>query len=261
MLTRRNAMLATGLILAPMRPLFGFGSKDFWNSKEPSDWSDKEVAKLLTQSPWAKEAIIDSHMGPQGSSSRGNRGGGMGGGAMGGMGGAGGAGGMGNGGGGIAGMGGGAGGMGGRGSVGDGEIGSDSMPRIKISVVWESAAPVRLARKVSSEADASYYVLSMSGIPSRHDASQYSPGEAPGHPTQYIKEHTTLQPRGKDSISPEKVEIADSGPGRIAVCYFPKSPAITPDAKDVTFSSKVGQIQIHAKFELKEMQYKNQLAV
>jgi hypothetical protein len=49
-LTRR------GLIwLAPWSLLYGFGDKDFWNSKDPDNWSSEEVSKLLRKSPWAKE--------------------------------------------------------------------------------------------------------------------------------------------------------------------------------------------------------------
>src|ERR1017187_10286700 len=44
-----------------------FAPGDFWNDKKAEDWSEKDVQKLLTHSPWAKEVSVDLHMaGPGG---------------------------------------------------------------------------------------------------------------------------------------------------------------------------------------------------
>jgi hypothetical protein len=53
MTTRRKALLiglGSGYIV------LGFSPGDFWNDKPPSEWSEKEIERLLTKSPWAKEA-------------------------------------------------------------------------------------------------------------------------------------------------------------------------------------------------------------
>ena len=39
---------------------------EFWQDKQPSDWTEKEIQRLVTKSPWAKEAILTmggGHMG------------------------------------------------------------------------------------------------------------------------------------------------------------------------------------------------------
>ena len=35
-----------------------FGAADFWNTKDPPDWSTVEVLQLTTRSPWAKPAHV-----------------------------------------------------------------------------------------------------------------------------------------------------------------------------------------------------------
>jgi len=83
---------------------------EFWQDKQPSDWTEKEIQRLVTKSPWAKEAILTmggGHMGQMDKGGGGIGGGGRGMGGMGGGGGMGGPGGMG-GGGGMGGAGGGA---------------------------------------------------------------------------------------------------------------------------------------------------------
>ncbi len=254
MVTRRNALLTgAGLLLTPTGGLFAFGSKDFWNTKDPSEWSDAEVSKLLTKSPWAKEASVDSagtnrNMGP----SRSSHGGG---GAMGGnMG----AGGMGGG-----GMGGAGGGMGrGTGTMsGDGDVPGGAGASFRVTVLWESAAPVLLAKKAKADDESKYYVVSMTGMP-LGNSDRYSPDDASMERVkETVKDHTTLQAKGKDSITPEKIEVQNASGGPKIMCYFPKSPPLSSDDKEVTFMSKTGPVQIRAKFELKDMQFKNQLAV
>src|ERR1700732_1678741 len=54
-------------------------ASDFWKTKDYTQWSSDEVAKVLTDSPWAKEITVTS--GQQGQQRRGGgRRGGMGGG-------------------------------------------------------------------------------------------------------------------------------------------------------------------------------------
>jgi hypothetical protein len=238
MVTRRNAMLAgAGLMLTPAHGMFAFGSKDFWNTKDPSEWNDKEVSKLVTQSPWAKEVSVASGGGNPGSApsrgpSRSGGGGNIGMGSGAGVGGGGGAGGMGR----------------STGTMGaDADPSGGDTPRIKVTVVWESASPVRLAKKTAGE-EPNNYVVSMTGMPVGGDKEN-------------IKDHTTLQAKGKDPITPEKIEVQNSPAGSTVLCFFPKSPPLTADDKEVTFTSRIGPTQIKVKFELKDMLYKNHLAV
>ena len=54
-LTRRNLIQFAGVAFAPWSVVRSFAAADFWNSKEPDNWSADEIAKLLKKSPWAKE--------------------------------------------------------------------------------------------------------------------------------------------------------------------------------------------------------------
>jgi len=40
-------------------PAVASDTKEFWNTKTPSDWTAAEIQQLLTKSPWAKEGSIN----------------------------------------------------------------------------------------------------------------------------------------------------------------------------------------------------------
>ncbi len=154
--TRRSAlMLAAGACVTGWQRLDAFNA-DFWNKKEPAEWSAQEIEQLTTKSPWSKE--VSAHFardeseqsGPMGRSGGGGYPGGGGGYPGGGGGYPGGGGGM--GGPRIGGMGGGRGGMGGPG-MGGGRRGGGPSQAFQGTVRWESAKPVLEALKGSASAD------------------------------------------------------------------------------------------------------------
>jgi hypothetical protein len=49
--------LAAGAALACVPQMF---AAEFWNSKDPSAWTDEEVQALTTKSPWARAAVANS---------------------------------------------------------------------------------------------------------------------------------------------------------------------------------------------------------
>ena len=59
MITRRQ-MILTSLAFPALAsgPARAFSSKEFWNEKMPSDWTEAEIQQLLNKSPWAKDASI-----------------------------------------------------------------------------------------------------------------------------------------------------------------------------------------------------------
>jgi len=57
--TRRGILL----IAATLR--LSAGDSDFWNRKEPSEWSPDEVDRLITKSPWAKEITVSQEQSGQ----------------------------------------------------------------------------------------------------------------------------------------------------------------------------------------------------
>ena len=62
--------------------------EDFWIKKDYTQWSDEEVKKIMTNSPWAKDVLVSAPAGALGGGGRrGYGGGGGGGGGRGGYGG------------------------------------------------------------------------------------------------------------------------------------------------------------------------------
>jgi hypothetical protein len=274
-MTRRSAVIA-------LPAGFAWAADQWWDKKEASTWTGKDVQKIMSKSPWAHEVTVDMGGGPSapnmsgGGGGRGGRGGGMGGGGMdsgmGGMGGGGrasGGGGMGGG-----GMDGG-GGMGGGGMDGGGMGGG--MPQIKATVRWESAAIIQDALKRQlPESAKGHYLISVNGLPTMGMGGPGGPGGAdrggkqgPPDPAQMeerrkrmmegLKLNTELQRKGKDPIKPANVFQQR---GNILLFLFPEGgDPISADDKEVVFLCKMGRMQVKSKFVPKEMMYKGKLAV
>jgi hypothetical protein len=243
---------------------------DFWKDKQSSEWSSKDVKRMLTNSPWAKEVALEGGGGMpagggggRGGGRRGG-GGGMGGGMPGGgiggadTGGFGGAGGDG-----MDGAGGGRAG-GGAGMEGDG---GPTMSAVKIVVRWETAAPVREASRAAeapyaskiAEWEPQYYVITTSGMP--FGGRQQADPERMKQMQERIRSSASLTAKGKPPITPQQVFIANGPSGATMIFLFPRSAAITAEDKDVTFQAGGGPMQIKAKFNPREMEYQGKLAL
>ena len=287
MLSRRSTLSLTALLAAPRPGLAWAKAPQFWEAKPAADWSENEIKELMTKSPWAKQVTAEfkGGGGPSmggmggGGGGGGRRGGGGGGGGMGGGGGAGGGGDM--GGGGMSGGGGGGGGAGG---------GMPSMPQIKATIRWETAAPIIQAGQRKWPASvAGHYLISVSGLPMPGSAGGGrggGGGRGPQQPQQFqasptaqqpppqmdpqqrarmmgerLKESSHLDRKGKDPIAPAHVEIAQARDGSsVIMLLFPKgSQPIEAADKEVTFITAMGMLGVKAKFALKDMMVKGQL--
>jgi len=224
---------------------------DFWQSKPYTEWSDKEVQKLLSNSPWSKEVVVSLGGGSGGGSGKGSRKGGGGGG------------------GGDAGfdgpaMGSGGGGAGGRGvqEVGGGAP-SGGTPTMNLVVSWRTALPLRQAiakqkhpddaatsreAKKLIEEPQKWYIIVVSGLPARM-------GRGGPELKEMLMKNTSLSIKGKEPIVPEDLQ---SG-GTSAIFLFPKTVTIDMDDKEVEFSTKLGQNVVKAKFKLKDMTFNGKL--
>jgi hypothetical protein len=56
-LTRRSLILLAGAALASNRRAYGFAGKEFWETRDPDQWSADDIARLLGRSPWAKATV------------------------------------------------------------------------------------------------------------------------------------------------------------------------------------------------------------
>jgi hypothetical protein len=218
---------------------------DFWQSKPFTEWSEKDVQKIINSSPWAHEISlsVDRPMMPGG----GNKGG---------MGEA------------RSEVDGPVGGGGGRGGArGGGQDGGAPMTAT-VTCRWESARPLRQARvkaKYGAEAgtspeatkflaqDPDAYVIAVAGPMIRFGGER---GEAASRDEAAVQEmknlvmgQTTLSAKGKDAVKPTNIEV---GRGQ-ALFFFPKTVQFTLEDKEVEFSTKVGMIPLKAKFRLKDM--------
>jgi hypothetical protein len=239
-LNRRGFLLAAGAGFVSLAPLEAFSS-DFWNKKDPSEWTGAEKDQLTNKSPWAKEVNVSTP-------AQQNRGGGMG--QPGGYPGTG-----------YPGMGGGMGG--GRRGGGGGMPG----PSYKGIVRWESAQPVRDALKESlPEGFANHYVISVGGIPlnagSRtRSQSQDDNSQSDQDTLDRMKGVTLLQPKDKRDLQPGVVVQQPAGYGNVYFGFAKDLVTLRPEDKEVTFITQFGSAQVKTKFYLKDMLYHGDLAV
>jgi hypothetical protein len=214
---------------------------DFWQ-KPYTEWADKDLQKMITNSPWAHSASV-SMGGPGGGAGdtvpggRGGGGGGRGGGPQGGEGG-----------------------------------GADApVPGVRETEVvarWQSAMPIRQAfvrLKYGAEAGKS------------DDAQKYLAKEQPtyelvlsgpmqpflhGKPEDTAKdlsEVTFLSTKEKGAVKPISIEVGKPGRTMDILIAFPRSMPYTVDDKEVEFSTKLGTATVKIKFRLKDMVYNGKL--
>jgi hypothetical protein len=219
---------------------------DFWQSKPFTDWSDKEVQKMETNSPWSKQVSIA--MGEGGGSGRGGgRGSRAGGGGS---------------------VGGedttvatGAGGSTGGRSQDSGTIGGGGTS-MTITVSWRTALPMRQAvakmkypgdaitspdAKKMIEEDQKYYGILVSGLPA---GSGRGGGE---RMKDALMKNTTLSVKGKELIQVADIQTGGNEQKPVVLFLFPRTVELSVDDKDVEFSTKLGPLMVKQKFHLKDM--------
>ena len=225
-------------------------SADFWQKKKFSEWNEKEVAKILSDSPWARKVSAKV---PSGSEGRGGRGGmDIGGGSPsdGGD------------------MGGGGGGKRGGGASDILPPAPSGVPTIDIVVWWHSALPIKqaIARyRLKDEAGASaeaakilaqeeeYHIVGLIGIPQR----------LAGPKPEVLKSAAVLNVRNVPPIEPAGVRVENT-PGRVNIfLFFPKhqpgAHAFKVEDSEVELVVKSPTIQFKQKFKLNDMVFDGKL--
>ena len=228
-------------------------AEDFWVKKPFTEWSVKDAAKLLQNSPWSHEVSVGGAMPVEGGSTGGGRrgGGGMGGNNdMGGMS----TGGVDTAAGGGGGRRGGAGYPSETGGVQGG--GTSTLVRVR----WQSALPIRQAIVVTQlgpeKADSDQakkflnqvsdqYVVAVVGLPPALD-------RVPDEQLSQLAKGAMLQRKDKDPIAAGSAQRIPGEKGSVAF-FFPKTSEITLEDKEVEFVSKLARIEVRRKFRLKDM--------
>ena len=240
----------------------------FWETKDYTQWSAKEVRKILNNSPWAKKASLSfgGMGGPGGQGSRGGAGGGRGGGGGGRGGGGGGRG----GGGGIPGGGGGGADsvrMSGPDTSGYGRAGGgQSPPQPQLTIQWSGALPVkqalmrgRFGNEAHTAAEAkqflqrreTHYLVSVSGFSGRMARMSQN--------TDRLKETTSLKRKNTEPIRPEVVQMYTHEESVTLYVAFPRTDPIVLEDKNVEFEMKLGPMTVRRKFKLKDMLFDGKL--
>ncbi len=256
MLRKTFLILGVGLVAS-----IGLLAADFWAAKPFTEWSDKDLQKMLSNSPWAHAVPISMGGRGAGTGGRGGRGGSNGMGEVS-----------------SAGGGesiGGAGAANRRGAVSgdEGTPGSGNTPAVNVLVRWQSALPVKqaiLKGKYSIEAASSeeakkflaqeepfYVIMVHNPVPGGRGGG----GAGVDGAKEMIKSATTLRRKGKDPMYPEKVEIVPRQGGLDIFLMFPKKDAITEDDKDVEFVFQTQMGEVKQRFKLKEMMFDGKLAL
>jgi hypothetical protein len=239
-------MLASGTGAQSWFRLYAAES-EFWNKKDPSQWSSDEIERLKTKSPWARSVNVTLRQsGSGGNSGGGYPGGGMGGGGMGG---------------------------GGMGRGRRGGMGGPAPIEYHGVVRWVSAKPIQeVLKSPVPQGLANAYVISVSGIPiltggrQQTDDSDSDSSGARG-PSQdvldRIKNLTYLEPKGKSPAQPSTVQPGSAGfETNVLLFGFPHEVLqLTNADKEVSFTTQLGRLEVKTKFNLKDMMYRKELAL
>ena len=209
---------------------------DFWDDRDFTAWSDKEVEKMLTDSPWAKQVTIVMGSltgGPLPTLPSG-------------------------------------------GAIpvipfpGCGGEQFEAIRRAKVTVAWSSALPIKQAlvrqaigldAPIPSDSqqllaqDEPFYAVALLGLPPVFAALAGT--------VDALKAETMLKRKDKEPIAPDDIRLfQDARDQSIRVVFlFPKTDAITLDDKDVEVITKLGDVDVKKKFKLADMMFRDELAL
>ena len=253
MLKRRSpaALVSAALLLSALT----LCAADVWVAKPYTAWSDKDIRKIMTDSPWSRSVSVILDFIPDGSLLRGR-------GSMPGPNGPG-----------IAEAGGG---------LGVGQSApppgapppapvQTGPPKTTLIVRWQSATVVQQALvkaqygdKAGSspeaqkrlEPNAAYYIIAVGNLPASQKLRDAEVRKA-------LLGMTTLTVNGKDHpIAAKDVVYVEAGEGMIEARFlFPRDFVLTVDDREVEFATMFGQAAVKAEFNLKNMAINGKLGL
>uniref|UniRef100_Q01WE3 Uncharacterized protein n=1 Tax=Solibacter usitatus (strain Ellin6076) TaxID=234267 RepID=Q01WE3_SOLUE len=221
-LSRRSLLFLAG------SACWAFAGKEFWDAKEPGDWTSDDIAKLLTKSPWAKPTSAESVKTQKNSAPNSSIPNTM---------------------------------PGARNPRNPAGMGRNRNPSAKTvttykgTVVWESAAPVRAALKTKlPDGFEGSYVLGMSGVPLAKSESKTG--------LERVRQLTTLHTKAQPAPLEAATIQLDNSNGTVYLFGFSREAlSIAKDEKEVVFTTHMGKLTFTAKFNPKDMLYRSELAL
>ena len=222
-MTRRTAIWTSLAV-----PIWAATGKPFWDEKDPEKWTDDERHQLLTNSPWTRPATVHYDTGPGTLTGRGSNNNST---------------------------------MTNRRGRTSGPVAipsADPIGKYDAMVRWESARPVREANRNQSKDDpAANYILFVTGdLPMIGRRSNEESETEFQQRLEMLKQYTKLEKRG-DPIYLTRIAYAPGNSGTLF--YFERNDLIRLDDHTVTFVTKLGPVDVKAKFPLKEMTYHGKL--
>jgi hypothetical protein len=225
---------------------------DFWESKPFPEWSDKELQRIMTNSPWARpvtatmmpvrvpqrqepltSGLPDPSNPAPGTSDPGLPGGNA-----------------------------------GRSGLGE-TAGVSGLATLPVQIRWISALPIKQAQMRSKygkqaatapeakkflEQAPALYIVAVAGIPGfvvsagGGDAARES-----------IAKSTTLTVKGKEPLRPVAIQFVPAGPNVDVIVGFERKTEITLEDQEVELTSMIGAVNVKTKFKLKDMVVKGKL--
>jgi hypothetical protein len=217
---------------------FCIAAADFWQAKPYTEWTDKDLQKMITNSPWAKSFSPPAPAGGPGDSGAStplSEGGGR--------------------------------GRGGGVPFG-GPAAADSSTAPTIYARWQSALPVKQAfvrLKYGAEAATSPDAKQLLDRPeTNYEIVVSGPLKSMLRgDTDTLKlslmESSSLTSKGKGPVKPSDVQIALSRDSNDMVLHFPRTTPFTADDKEVEFETKFGDLVLRYKFKVKDMVFNGKL--
>lgn len=222
-MTRRQLFLLSFALPALASP-----AAEFWNEKKPEEWTEQEVKELLTKSPWAKPGDVHMFGGAGGGLL--NRNGAMNR----------------------------SGTMTGTRPQRPGTMPNapGDTPDLTYSAIvrWQSALPIREALKEKpSPVFADNYIIAVVGTMAMADPdADINEQESR---IEMMRQSTKLDHKGG------AIELANIEPRKDlgTLFYFSREEPIKEKDGQVTFATKLGPLEVKAKFTVKEMMYRGKL--
>jgi hypothetical protein len=218
---------------------FCVAAADFWQAKPYTEWGDKDLQKMITNSPWARSFSPPAPAGGPGDSGASaplSEGGGR--------------------------------GRGGGAPFG-GPAAADSSPAAPtVYARWQSALPVKQAfvrlkygaeaatspdaKKLLEKAETNYEIVVSGPLKSllRGDTDTLKLS---------LMQSSSLTSKGKGPVKPSDVQIALSQDSNNMVLRFPRTTPFTVDDKEVEFETKFGDLVLKYRFKLKDMVFNGKL--
>jgi hypothetical protein len=237
-ISRRMMLLA--MASAPCLPA---RDRDFWNRKDRSKWSEREIDRLLTNSPWAKEvsaAVAPNRFDVPPSSFQGSGIPGIGGIQLPGAG--------------IPGLGGGR----GRTSAGRADL------KITCIVRWDSAAPIIAATEnLLPRAFTGHYAISVSGLPLQAaDRAAAADDSALDALLARVKGTTSLRAARRGRVHPQLAQFIPGVTTKGFLFGFAREDFLLGvEDGSVTFDTNIEGVRLNAVYDLREMIYRGEIAL